>query len=945
MKKHVFDFNLLKIQAMKMMKFWLVVLLVLASLSVQGQGWMRVYGEEEPLGAAYLSNYPKLIKTTDNHNLMLGFKYSTDGFTPDSAALVKVDGNGNEAWTRILDQFNDWYPSDIIPIEGGGSILCGYRIGGITIAKVNESGNIVWEKTHQSEGAVGAITAAPDGGYLIVGQVHVGNQANGLALKVDADGEFQWEKLYPFTGDYVLLSDVEPALDGGFAIVGWHGTAIGNEYFLLKIDATGNLIWTKTALGGAEKLIPLPDGGFFVAGWHASKYDNNGNEQWVVPLNIAITGVSRTSSGDFLLSGGIASTDIYLEKLNSEGQFQWVKAYGSPIAQEGGGGLVVNDDGTIIVSGKRYDELGNKNGLLLLKTDSLGNLFTSALSGTVHQDPESDCLPDPTEPGLSGWLVQATGALSFATLTDTLGHFTLPVDTGSYEVTITPPVPYWEACNSPFPVSVTEFYDTLSLDFPAQAAVDCPYLTVDISAPFLRRCFDNNYYVHYCNDGTIAAEDATVEVTLDPYFTYVSSTIPLTSQNGNVLAFNLGDVAVNDCGSFHITAYLSCDSTILGQAHCTSAHISPDSLCLPPDPLWDGSSIETDVSCNGDSVTFIITNVGSGTMPAPLGYIIIEDQIVLMSDEFQLEPGQSTTVTLPANGSTFRLEAQQASGHPSGFASTGATIEGCGGWLSIGFFTQWAFDDDPDPFTNVDCQANIGSYDPNDKQGFPNGLGEEHLIEPGQDLEYLIRFQNTGTDTAFKVVIVDVLPPELDLSTVRPGASSHAYTYGVTPEGWLTFTFDDIMLPDSNVNEPASHGFVRFRASQVPGLGHGDVIANTALIYFDFNAPIQTNTYRHKIGQVNPWTLVGTTPPVFQQKTRVKVVPNPLTDGALLQVEGIEPGPLRLVLTDVSGKVLRQQTTQGTGFEFQRGELNPGLYFFQIERNGERVGSGKLMVR
>ncbi|MBK8562762.1 MAG: T9SS type A sorting domain-containing protein [Saprospiraceae bacterium] len=234
---------------------------------------------------------------------------------------------------------------------------------------------------------------------------------------------------------------------------------------------------------------------------------------------------------------------------------------------------------------------------------------------------------------------------------------------------------------------------------------------------------------------------------------------------------------------------------------------------------------------------------------------------------------------------------------------------------------------------------------PTTSRDFPAGLGEEHLIEPGQDLEYLIRFQNTGTDTAFKVLIVDVLPPELDLASIRPGASSHPYTYGVTPEGWLTFTFDDIMLPDSNVNEPASHGFVRFRASQVPGLGHGDVIANTALIYFDFNAPIQTNTYRHRIGQVNPWTLVGTEPPVFQQKTRVKVVPNPLTDSALLQVEGIEPGPLNLVLTDVSGKVLRQQTTQGTGFEFQRDELNPGLYFFQIDRNGERVGSGKLMVR
>ncbi|MBK9016378.1 MAG: T9SS type A sorting domain-containing protein [Saprospiraceae bacterium] len=74
-------------------------------------------------------------------------------------------------------------------------------------------------------------------------------------------------------------------------------------------------------------------------------------------------------------------------------------------------------------------------------------------------------------------------------------------------------------------------------------------------------------------------------------------------------------------------------------------------------------------------------------------------------------------------------------------------------------------------------------------------------------------------------------------------------------------------------------------------------------------------------------------------------MPNPLTDSALLQVEGIEPGPLRLVLTDVSGKLLRHVETVGTGFEFQRGDLPAGMYLFQIERNGERVGSGKLMVR
>ncbi len=742
-----------------------------------------------------------------------------------------------------------------------------------------------------------------------------------LLISIDSLGQVNWlridtSSLAPNSQYYfgVALSN---ANDGNYIVIGKVYNSGGfPSPICKKIDGNGNLIWEK-AYGSSGffleeiyDILPIPNG-YYILGRYP-KGSPEGWQVWVIQID----------------ENGNKINQHFLGTTEHEWGTNWLKT----------------TIGTYIICGTaERDSMGWD--ALLMKTDSLSNLFPSALTGTLHQDPESDCLPNPNEPGLANWLVQAEGTQSFATLTDSLGNFTLPVDTGSYEITITPPGPYWAACNSPTTATINTFFDTLSLDFPAQAITDCPYLTVDISAPFLRRCFDNHYYVHYCNDGTVTAEDAAVEVTLDPYFTYVSSNISPASQNGNTLTFDLGDVAVGDCGSFQITALLSCDSTILGQTHCTSAHITPDSLCLPPDPLWDGSSIEMDASCSGDSVVFTLTNVGTGDMPSPLSFIIIEDQIVLMTNEFQLGPGQSTTVSVPANGSTFHLEAQQAPEHPSGFASTGATVEGCGGWLSLGFFTQWSFDDDPDPFTDVDCQPNIGSFDPNDKQGYPAGLGDEHLIEPGQDIEYLVRFQNTGTDTAFKVVVIDVLPPELDLTTVRPGAASHPYTYGVTPEGWLTFTFDNIMLPDSNTNEAASHGFVRFRASQRVGLGHGDVIENTALIYFDFNAPVQTNTYKHRIGQVFPWTTVGTKLPVFQQKTQVRIVPNPLTDSALLQVEGIEPGPLRLVLTDVSGKVLRLQTINGTGFEFQRGELQSGVYFFQIERNGERVGSGKLMVR
>jgi uncharacterized repeat protein (TIGR01451 family) len=908
----------------------------------------------------------KPLISNDGKYLVLGVEDHGNA-AADSAVMLKVDLNGDLIWSKTLQLNDNWKPSGAIKAPDGNIVIFGTanlepNTNIQYFAKMDEECNIIWQDSMIKKGISTSIAVAPDGGYIIAGGTLLNFlQGYKSLIKIDDFGNVEWFKNFQPFDDYAIFMDIKSSHDGVYITLEWE--PFTNYYAIRKLDEDGNNIWTSTTLFGgsnqlqdvaAVRIEVLPDGSIVTVGLiNIYKFDPDGNQLWSRPAYdpqlsfpdypIQSTDFARNSNGDFFVLRGNSFGQARVDKFDEEGQWQWTKKYGltSFLSRN----IVVDPAGSLIITANNYESAFTDGDLVIIKTDSLGVLFSSALAGTVHHDTEADCLPDPAEEGLGGWLVQTDGAFPYFTTTDSNGHFLLPVDTGTYNVTIIPKGQYWVTCNSPYQVSVTEFYDTLSLDFPAQAAVDCPYLTVDISAPFLRRCFDNYYHVHYCNEGTMPAEDATVEVTLDPYFTYISSSIPLASQNGNTLTFNLGDVGIGDCGSFHITAYLDCDSTVLGQAHCTTAHISPDSLCFQPSPLWDGSSIETDVTCNGDSVIFTITNVGTGTMSAPLGYIIIEDQIVLLSEEFQLLPGQSTTVTLPANGSTLHLEAQQSAGHPSGFASTGATIEGCGGWMSIGLFTQWAFDDDPDPFTDVDCQANIGSFDPNDKQGFPAGVGEEHLIEPGQDLEYLIRFQNTGTDTAFKVVIVDVLPPELDLASIRPGASSHPYTYGVTPEGWLTFTFEDIMLPDSNVNEPASHGFVRFRASQVPGLGHGNVIANTALIYFDFNAPIQTNTYRHKIGQLNPWTVVGTEPPVFRPKTNVNVVPNPLTDSAVLQVEGIEPGTLNLVLTDVSGKVLRQQAAQGTSFEFQRGELAPGVYFFQIARNGERVASGKLMVK
>lgn len=135
------------------------------------------------------------------------------------------------------------------------------------------------------------------------------------------------------------------------------------------------------------------------------------------------------------------------------------------------------------------------------------------------------------------------------------------------------------------------------------------------------------------------------------------------------------------------------------------------------------------------------------------------------------------------------------------------------------------------------------AYDPNDKQVFPPGYSDEHYIAVGQDLEYLIRFQNTGNAPATNIHVLDTIDVSLDLETFNLIAQSHSVMTTIDHDSRVVdFFFENIMLPDSVNNEPESHGFVSFEIDQVEGLPLLSTINNFVDIYFDNNPPIQTNT-------------------------------------------------------------------------------------------------------
>jgi len=199
--------------------------------------------------------------------------------------------------------------------------------------------------------------------------------------------------------------------------------------------------------------------------------------------------------------------------------------------------------------------------------------------------------------------------------------------------------------------------------------------------------------------------------------------------------------------------------------------------------------------------------------------------------------------------------------------------------------------------TKVLTRTITGSYDPNDKIGTTNvtGSNEQFFLDADTWIDYTVRFQNTGTDTAFTVVIRDELEVDLDIQSLEILAASHAFVPSFGEGRELVFTFANILLPDSTTDLLGSQGFIAFRMKPRSGLLPGNVIENTAEIYFDFNEPIITNTTEHVVEVSTMVYTFGT--------DKVTLFPNPTRDG--LEIRGLYHDLLYVELVSMEGRVVR----------------------------------------
>lgn len=942
-------------------------------------GWQKIYSPI--LGGTLGDGIEAVRQTADGGYILAGVsEYGTSG---GNNRIVKVDDQGNIQWTQSYVNLGMHSIATNIEITAdGGYIIEGYRTNASTYAsevylqRIDANGNQLWLNIYpEAENAYsGDLTS--DGGYVQVGYYDNNTvQDTIVIIKTAANGNVDWLRKYPNTGTGIerLPVAVMEASNGDFIMMGYKDIGFGGNNFLLRLNAVGDSIWQHTygvqsnfpeALGG---LVELSDGSIVVVSNDATSFGNTNVytfkttstgslvwERYFPQTNAFGSDIAVTSDGGFIITGYQTiggPTRILLSKTDNTGNQLWTKFYqGIGTGSWKSFSVRQSTDGGYIVGGAKIQTAYTRTNMYLIKTDDLGEIYGNTLQGSVFADANADCANTPGEHAFSNWMVKASGLQTFYSSTDANGNYWMRVDTGDYQLTLHPAADniYWStSCtNDTLQISIPQNLTTIDTSFAQTAIAFCPLLTVDMGTPFLRRCFNNTYMIQYCNTGTADATNTYIDATFDDFLIVDTAAIqvPFTQLDSVTYRFPIGNLTIGACGSIAVPVTVSC-STYIGQTHCSQVEIFPNQSCLLP--AWTGPIVDLNAECRNDSAIFMLHN-SNGAMQVAQSYVIYADTLIAQTGSVLLQNGETREIGIPANiGSAYRIEVQQAVNYPAFLGDTivSIAIEACGDSSTGAWITQ--FDNyDGAPSLDIDCRINIGAYDPNDKTPSPQGVGEEHFIYDNTELEYLIRFQNTGSDTAFTIVVRDTISDYLDITSIQPGAASHSYTWRIYGDNVqaVEFTFNNIQLPDSFVNEVASHGFIKYRINQKAANSLGSIIQNTAAIYFDFNEPVFTNTTFHTIGEDFFDTAVITAiPENATNAERVKIYPNPFTSSATFELP--KSGTSQLTISDALGRTVKTLNANADKIQLSSEGLAKGLYFYRVYTDGKQIDSGKLIIQ
>ncbi len=361
--------------------------------------WVKTYGGS---GDDRITD----IKVLPDGSMIMVGSTTSFGAGDRDVWVLRLDKNGNVKWQKTYGGSKRDWASAVALAPNGDVIVAGvtdsFGAGGddVWVLRLDANGNVKWQKTYGGSkwDEANAVALAPNGDIIVAG--HTGSFGASWydvwVLRLDENGNVKWQKTYGGS-DWDKANAVAVAKNGDIIVAGQTGSSYSNIW-VLRLDENGNVKWQKTygrSSGDVANSVAItPNGDIIVAG-ETYGFGGDGKDAWILRLDSKgnvkwqkIYGgrywdeayaVAIAPNGDVIIAGstgrsGAGDSDVWVLRLDSEGNVKWQKTYGGGSDDEANA-VALAPNGDIIVAGYTYSFGAGRSDVWVLRLPEDGLIF------------------------------------------------------------------------------------------------------------------------------------------------------------------------------------------------------------------------------------------------------------------------------------------------------------------------------------------------------------------------------------------------------------------------------------------------------------------------------------------------------------------------------------------------------------------------------------------